>query len=423
MVAAYDVLDGEGLVSRKRGSGTWVVGQAASTARRFYRESWAPRAALSTIVDNPDDVVPFTASTVDRLPDALPRTAFDVSFDELLAYPPYFEIPEGLPDLREVVATMYAERGLPTSPDQIVVTSGAQQAISLLATRYLSTGDLALIETPTFPGAIDAFTVAGARLRGIPVDRHGVDVGAIERTVAQGHVGLTYLIPSFHNPTGTLMPKTKRALLGEIVTRWDAPVVDDESLVDLSLGVEPPAPLAAFAPGARVFTIGSVSKLFWGGLRVGWVRCPLDAVGPLVRLKTVSDLASSLVSQRVALNLFKQRDRIAQLRRRELTHKLGLFTQLLRDQLPTWTFDAPAGGLSLWVNTGMDGEDLAQMALREGVAIVPAADTTVDERSSTFIRLPLMLADELIQEGVVRLRRAAERLEASGSPRPRRLVV
>lgn len=417
VVSAYDLLAAEGLVIRKEGSGTRVAPQPASTARRLHRDNvWVPRPALRTIVDNPGDVIPFTASTADRLPDGLPRSAFEVDLDDVVSGPPYFEVPEGLPDLRAAVAGMYDDRGLKTSPDQIVVTSGAQQAIVLVAATHLGSGDLALLESPTFPGAIDAFSVVGARARGIPVGPTGADVSAIERSAAQGHLGLMYLIPTFHNPTGALMPSSRRAELAEVVQRWDVPVIDDESLVGLSLGPEPPAPLAAFAPEGRVFSIGSVSKLFWGGLRVGWVRCPPNTVGTILRLKSVSDLSSSLVSQKIALGLLAHRAEMMTLRRRQLLDSLALYTDLLEEHLPRWTFERPSGGLSLWVDTGVDATRLAQAALRHGVAVVTAAETAVDNACSTFVRLPLLLDRDIIRAGVERLAEALEDVDETSPP-------
>jgi DNA-binding transcriptional MocR family regulator len=253
------------------------------------------------------------------------------------------------------------------------------------------------------------------------VGRDGADVPSIERTVVQGHVGLVYLISNFQNPTGGVMPSTRRAELAQIVSSWHVPVVDDESLLDLSLGPRPPPPLASFAPDAAVYSVGSLSKLFWGGLRIGWVRCPNEAVGPILRLKSVSDLGTSIVSQTIALRLLDRREAMMDSRRKELTGKVELFTSLLDDQLPSWRFDTPAGGLSLWVDTGVDATAFAQAALREGVAIVPAEATTVDRSSSTFVRLPLALDDDVIEVGVERLARAFRRFRPE-TPRPRLIV-
>lgn len=404
VVSAYDLLVAEGLVTRKQGSGTSVSAQTASVARRAHLgHVWVPQAALRTIVDNPGNVVPFTASTADRLPGSLPAEAFDVTLEEVVGHPPYFEVPGGLPELRAAIADLYEGRGLGTTPDQIVVTAGAQEAISLVAAAHLAPGDLAIIESPTFPGAIDALGLTGARLRGIPIGRHGADLASIERTVVQGHVALAYLIPTFQNPTGTLMPSHRRAELASVLSSWDVPLIEDESLIDLSLGPKAPPSVSSFAPAASVYSVGSLSKLFWGGLRIGWVRCPSESVGPIMRLKSVNDLSTSLVSQTIALRLLGQRDEMIETRRSELTSRLALFRTLLMKHLPSWRFEDPSGGLSLWVDTGVDAASFAQVALREGVAVASADAMTVDRSTPTYVRLPLALEVEVIQDGVERL--------------------
>lgn len=171
--------------------------------------------------------------------------------------------------------------------------------------------------------------------------------------------------------------------------------------------------------------MGLLSKLFWGGLRIGWVRCPGDAVGPILRLKSVSDLSTSLVSPAIALRLLKQRVAMTSARREQLRYKLALWSDLLRTHLPSWTFEPPSGGLSLWVDTGVDASALAQIALREGVALVTSAETTVDRTAATYVRLPLALEDRLIEEGVRRLARAYGHFTAEdgrGEPSARLVV-
>ena len=203
------------------------------------------------------------------------------------------------------------------------------------------------------------------------------------------------------------------------------PTIDDESLVDLSLNGDVPRPLASFAAQAPIYSVGSLSKLFWGGLRVGWVRCPVDAVGPILRLKSVSDLSTSLVSQAIALRLLEQRVAVASARREQLSHKLALWSDLLRTHLPSWTFEPPIGGLSLWVDTGIDASAFAQIALRDGVALVTSAETTVDLTAATYVRLPLALENRVIEEGVRRLARAYGHITAEdgrGEPSARLLV-
>lgn len=425
VVSAYDVLYSEGLVSRRRGSGTWVEPQQAAQVRRSHmHQVWVPQAALRTIVDDPGNAIPFTASTVDRLTDGLPQEVFNLTGAEVLHHRLYFEIPEGLPELRAAVAALYDEAGLPTETEQIVITAGAQEAIALVATAHLSRGDLAIIESPTYPGAIDALSLCGAVLRGVRVDRNGADVESIERTAAQSHVGLMYLTPTFHNPTGTLMPSSQRESLGRVIDRWNIPVIDDGSLMWLSHGTSVPPPLAAFAQQAPVYSVGSMSKLFWGGIRIGWVRCPIEGVGPILRLKSINDLSCSIPSQVIAFKMLAHRDEMIELRRSQFLERVELYERLLVELVPSWTYERPAGGVSLWVDTGVDAEVLAQVALRHGVALVTGSSTSVDSSSRSSIRLPIGLEMEMIETGMRRLATAWRTVASGGShPDGKALVI
>lgn len=425
VVSAYDLLYSEGLVTRRRGSGTWVEPATAAAVRRSHlHQVWVPQTALRSIVDNPGNVIPFAASTIEHLPDEVPPDAFDVSAVDVLNHPPYFEIPEGLPELRSEVARIYSASGLDTSAAQIVITAGAQEAISLVSAAHLSHADLAIVESPTYPGALDALSLSGARLRGISSDRGGADLDSIERIVAQSHVGLMYLIPTFQNPTGTMMSSARRVELGRIIDRWQVPVIDDGSLMWLSHGIEPPPPVAAFAETAPVYSVGSISKLFWGGLRIGWIRCPIDSVGPIIRLKSINDLSCSIVSQVIALRLLEQRAEMSEIRRAQLLERVGLYRQLLGDHLPSWRHSDPLGGVSLWVDTGADADAFAQVALRHGVALVAGSAASVDSANRTSLRLPLGLPTDMIVSGVGRLEQAWREFVSLGPDLPdARLVV
>ena len=157
--------------------------------------------------------------------------------------------------------------GLPTSVGQVMVTSGAQQAISLLAALYVRAGDTVVLENPTYPGAIDAFLAGGARLAPVAVGEDGARVSALRDKVRASASSLVYLIPTFQNPTGTVMPRANRAEVVRIVEEAGVPLVEDATLAGLSFGPPPPRPLAADPGSATIITIRSLGKLFWGGLQ------------------------------------------------------------------------------------------------------------------------------------------------------------
>src|SRR5262249_53041928 len=180
----------------------------------------------------------------------------------------------GIAPLRRAIARHLERRGLPTTERQVLVTDGAQQAIALLAALFLQRGDLALLESPSYLGAIDVLTAAGAVLGAVPVGPEGVRLDVLHDLARRRPARRLYLIPTFQNPTGVVMPEAARREVARMATDLQLPVVEDASLADIGIGPEPPLPIAALQPSAPVITIGSMSKLFWGGLRIGWIRAP-----------------------------------------------------------------------------------------------------------------------------------------------------
>jgi DNA-binding transcriptional MocR family regulator len=175
----------------------------------------------------------------------------------------------------------------------------------------------------------------------------------------------------------------------------------------LPLQGDPPPPLAALEPSAPILTVGSLSKLFWGGLRVGWIRASEAILSRIARRKIMADLGGSLLSQLAATRLLANVAKIREIRRRELREKLDCLTRLLRRHLPEWSWSPPAGGLSLWVRLPRGNSDeFAQVALRHGVSVVPGSLTSPEGGLSDHLRLPFVLEKGPMEEGVLRLARA-----------------
>ena len=209
--------------------------------------------------------------------------AFEAAVDELPAFlggTGYF--PSGLPALKERIAQRYTERGVPTTPDQILVTNGALSAIAVVARGLLSVGDRVVVETPGYPNTLASLLRTGARLAGTTVDPDGWDTDGVRATIRQVAPTAAFLVPDFHNPTGSLMPDQQRAEIGAALSASRVVTVVDETLVEMAIDeVTMPAPMAAHVTDC--ISIGSASKAFWGGLRVGWIRAPHARTGvPLV---------------------------------------------------------------------------------------------------------------------------------------------
>jgi DNA-binding transcriptional MocR family regulator len=316
--------------------------------------------------------------------------------------------PMGLPDLRQAIARHLTNRGLPTREDELMVTSGAQQGISLLASLLVARGETVVTEDPTYIGAIDVFSAMGARLLATAGYADTLDVDRLHALLAT-RPRLCYLVPDFHNPTGAVLPEHARREIARFCEELQVPVVEDCSLSDLGLTGDPPPPIASYRPNAPVLTLGSFSKLFWTGLRVGYLRGPEGLITRLGRFKALSDLGSAFFPQAMTIRLLSEWRAARQQRQQELKTKLSLLEALLAAQLPTIQFKRPEGGMLLWARWGEgDAGDLAHIAAQHGVTVVPGSGNSPDRHFSDFLRLPFVADPATMAEGIHRLAIAAK---------------
>jgi DNA-binding transcriptional MocR family regulator len=341
----------------------------------------------------------------------------------VLSQGPGYE-PLGYPPLRRAIAQYVTRRGLPTTPEQILVTSGAQQALHLTALLAIRPGDPVLVENPTYPGALDAFTAAGARLSSVGVGAQGTDVSALAAQLARQSFRLVYLIPTFHNPVGGVLPASGRRTVARLVQQHRTLLVDDQTLAALDFGTPPPPPIASFAPDASILTIESLSKLGWGGLRVGWIRAPEPLIAQLGRLKAVVDLGSAVPAQIVATRLLEQFDAVQAARRAVLVARRDAASALLARHLPTWTWEQPQGGLCFWIRLPSgDATEFAQVALRHGVSLVAGPVAAVDDSCGAYLRLPFGRQPTELAQGIARLATAWAAYTTVREPREQTLAV
>lgn len=438
VVAAYDRLKTEGWLESRQGSGTWVRRpdekdrggvDAVSTARLIQSaERSVPSAdsdrltGTSTEAETIDLSVAALAGspTVSRVLASL--TAADL--DPLLSHHGY--LPHGLPELRGRIAAVFTEAGLGSTDEQVVVTTGAHQAISLVARQTLQAGDTVVVESPTFPGALDVFRRFGARAVPLPVDEHGARTDVLEELLLRNRPKLLYVSPHFHNPTGAVMPESRRRQLAELADRTETTVVEDLAMGEIAIddGVAVPPPIAAFSQGQTVHTIGSASKLFWAGLRIGWVRSPRSWSTRMLSTKTVADLGSSVVSQLLTARLLDHTDAVRAERRAQLRARRDLMDALLAEHLPDWSWNRPAGGLSFWVHLPSgNAEEFTDTAARHGVAIISGPSLSADDGNRRAIRLVFSAPEAMIERGIERLRDAWADYVPSSTRTPTRLLV
>ncbi|ONH25389.1 PLP-dependent aminotransferase family protein [Pseudofrankia asymbiotica] len=412
VVTAYDLLAVEGRITRRQGSGTRVAGDSREPPRATaqtpaFLHLLEPRDGVLLLACAAPDAPP--AELIDAYARAVPRLA-GITGD--IGYHPM-----GLPALRRAIAERYQRRGVPTTPDRVLVTSGGQQALSLLARALLRPGDRVLVETPTYPGALEAFRGQGALVRGLPVGLDKLDRLA---TATAGHrPALAYVIASFHNPTGAVLPTLRRQRLARTAAAAGVALIDDEALADLGFpgAGEPPPPLAAHDD--QVITIGSLSKAVWGGLRVGWVRAPAPLVARLGRLRAVHDLGGNIPAQLAAADLLGCLDTI---QRREAARRQAHHDHLraeLARHLPDWDAPAVPGGQTLWVRLPHgDGTSFAQTALRHGVAVLPGTGLDANAGSHEYLRLHFLATPEDLSEAVRRLTTAWHAYRPQPHPTP-----
>jgi DNA-binding transcriptional MocR family regulator len=426
--AAYELLRRQGLVDRRQGRGTEIVAGAGVLADSRAAEL-ATSLQRNILFRNLGEPAEETISLLGTCtpPSPLVRAVITaalgaVDAEVLMRDHGYF--PLGYPPLRRAVAAHLEARGLPTTEEQILITGGAQQAISLLAACWLRPGQLVVMEDPTFPGAIDAFRTVGARILTVPAGDRGADVGLLADTIANSAVQAVYLMPTFHNPTGAVMAEEARRELARLSQSAGVPIVEDDTLANLALTTAAPPPISAFTNHAPVISIGSLSKLFWAGLRIGWIRGPISVIAQLGRMKAVADLGTSLVSQAVAVELLRQAEQVHQHRRRELTERLALLETSLERLLPSWHWRPPPGGLSVWARLPYgDALELGQVASRHGVLVAPGLAMSATGGFRDFLRLPFDHEPQVLQDGLRRLAGAWEEYRASAEPAGRRLDV
>lgn len=317
-----------------------------------------------------------------------------------LGYYPY-----GLPELRHAIARRYVERGLPTTPEQIFVTNGAQQGVALAMDLLVQPGEEVLVESPTYPHALDAARRSGARIRTVGVTPQGWDMEYLVDAFRQWKPGLAYLIPDFHNPTGALMDDDERRVLVREARRADTHLIIDESVAELAIDSgDLPAPVAAHDTEGRVLMVGSVAKLLWGGLRVGWVRTTAPMVSRLMAARQRFDLAGAVLDQLTTTHLLSDVMRIRAERSRQLRRNRDALLHALRERLPDWRSSVPGGGLVLWARLPHPvATELSAAAVRHGVHPAAGPVFGVDGTLEHYLRLAYTRPPDVLADAVERL--------------------
>ncbi|MFI9204273.1 PLP-dependent aminotransferase family protein [Streptomyces sp. NPDC053048] len=414
VAAAYEALRGEGFLESRRGAGSWTAMPAGSPLPTRALDPLPPEAAAS-VID-----LGCAALTA---PEPWLTRAFQGALEEL---PPYAhthgDYPAGLPALRQALADRYTARGIPTMPEQIMVTTGAMGAVAAICRLMAGHGERVAVESPSYANVLQLMREAGARL--VPVamaDRlGGWDLHAWRQVLRDAAPRMAYVIADFHNPTGALAPEEQRRQLVEAARAAGTLLVADETMSELVLedGLEMPRPVCAFDPaGNAVITVGSASKSFWAGLRIGWVRAAPDVIRSLVAARAYADLGTPVIDQLAVTWLLNTGgwDSALGIRREQTRENRDAVVAAVRRHLPDWEFTVPRGGLTLWARTGgLSGSRIAEAGERLGVRVPSGPRFGVDGAYEGYVRLPFTVGSAVAEQAATRLAEAARQV-ASGA--------
>jgi GntR family transcriptional regulator/MocR family aminotransferase len=442
---AYAELEAEGLVYGRRGSGTFVAPPLAALPesrdnhvpsgdwplwqQELLSRTWLPAQReldrLRESVSNPD-LISFASGLGDS--GLFPADDFRKALQTVLRR----DGPEamgygdraGYPPLRTKIAHILSSQGIPTHPDHVLITSGSQQALALVAHLLLNPGDVVLIESPTYSGAIDLFRSLDVRLLGVPLDEQGMQVEQVEDALRSSRPRLIYTIPTFHNPTGTCMSGYRRRQLVALADRYNVPILEDDFVGDLRYEGRVQPVLKALDPGGRVIYTSTFSKMLMPGLRLGLLVASGPVYERLLALKLVTDLMTSNLMQRALETYITVGRYQAHLRKAcQMYHRRrdAMLDALGRYLPASVRYRSPQGGLFVWLQlpAGLSANKLYSIAAEEGVTFVPGSLFFPAERPQPYLRLNFVQhPPDVIEEGIQRLGRAVERFLALRESEP-----
>lgn len=319
---------------------------------------------------------------------------------------------EGYTPLREQIAgRMKKSFMVDCTPENIVITSGSQQGLSLLAQIFLNPGDVVLVESPTYLGAINAFKLCGPEFVEVPTDDKGIIPEELEKILAKygDRVRMMYVIPEFQNPTGITWPMERRKAFMDIINRYDFPVLEDDPYGELRFDGDKVPSLKSMDTKGNIIFLGSFSKILMPGLRIAWMVADPTIIDKVVKLKQAVDLQSSSFGQRQTSFFIDMYDLDAHVAKiKELYKKRrNLMCDSMKEYFPEGiTFTYPEGGLFTWVTLpeGMDAKELMPKVLAKNVAYVPGGPFYPHGGNANHFRLNYSnMPEERIVEGIKRL--------------------
>jgi DNA-binding transcriptional MocR family regulator len=417
VTAAYASLREQGFLSSRQGSRgrTCIPRQMPAGAN-------GPGSATQLISPNALTGAPGLAAPpglIDLAYASLPASgevvhrAFATALTELPALLPGFGYDAiGIAPLREAIAARYSDAGVPTTADQILVTSGAQHALNIVLRTLAGRQDKVLVDHPTYPHALDAIRSSGCRPVPVALPHgRGWDVAGMEAAMMQQRPKVAYVVPDFHNPTGRLMADAQRRRLVRAAAAAGTVLVVDETLRELNLDAVATSPLAAFSPA--VVTIGSLSKSHWAGLRTGWIRAGSSQIQRFAAARTTMDLGGAVVEQLAAAHLVRSFAEPLPARLAALRENRSALLELIGGILPDWQPERPGGGLSVWCRLPAPmSTALTVIGPDVGIRLAAGPRFGVGGAFEHYLRVPFTLPPGQLETAVLALRSAQEKLDA-----------
>jgi 2-aminoadipate transaminase len=412
--AAYELLEAEGLITGHVGRGSFVAGSPTRENGVQWREILEPSAPISPAAPTSTPIVGFSSSRPSEL--LFPLEEFRETCAEVISSADAQTIlqlgsPSGYPPLRRYLLELARTEGIARDSDDILITSGCQQAFDLLQRTLVRNGETVLLEDPVYLGQKNAFERGGARLAGVPVGANGIDLESLERVIARERPRLLAVTSNFQNPTGTTLPLASRKALLRITQPAGVIVIENDIYGGLVYEGEAIPTVKRLDESGDVVLLRSFSKLAFPGLRVGWVIGPRALIEKLTEAKLWSDLHTDQLSQAVLLR-FAESGRLAEHRRRMLAagrERLHAALSACERHLPSEaSFTRPRGGMSLWVTlpAPLDAGELLPRAEREGVTYLPGRYFAVSHPQSNSLRISFAgMAPDQIREGIAILGR------------------
>lgn len=386
VAATYESLEARGYLAARQGAGSWVRSRAGDGRPHTSKRLFSFTAVADGVVDLSSGALPASSPVAGALADLGDVRSF-------LDTDGYF--PAGLPALRAAIHP---------DPRRVLVTAGAQQATWLAATDAVGAGDPVLMEEPTYRGAIECFTGVGANVQGLRMVRGGIDVDHVRQGVKRGARAL-YCQTGMHNPLGRTMTAADRRALADEINRAGLLTIEDTSSSELTLHGPATAPsLAGLVDPDLLVTIGTMSKLFWGGLRIGWIVAEPSRIERLTEQRKAIGLATSVVDQVLALRLRPHTEAARAERRAFLRAALAETEAVIGDVFEAWRWDRPTGGSGLWVDTGADAVRLTEAGKRIGIRLAPGPGFSTYGGFRSHLRIPVWHDPDVLRRSLTALR-------------------